>query len=537
MISLRVGNTLRARIAFMAGLVLLAGIGCVSVLIASLLHSEMQAALAKQQLATTQFIAKDVESKIGLRLAGLQRVAGNVPAALFGSPAELQAWLDERRAIHAFFPTGVLIIPGDGGAPLADSPHLSTRPPSFLDRDWFVAARATRQPVISKPLITRATNEIALVIAVPILDAQGAIEAVVAGITPIDTPGFLDLIKDARLGESGRYQLISHRHRLFALQSDAGVSTNALPAPGQDLVIDMAVGGARGIHVVRNGREDELVAYVEIPHAGLLLIARQSTREAFAPISNSLNKALLISAMLSIAIIALVLFTLSRLLQPIANLAQEIRDIGDGTRPMHPVGIHATHEVAAVAKSFNYLQDKILQQEQRLTELSHYDTLTGLPNRLLFMSRLESELLRMQRSKHGLALLFLDLDGFKAVNDSYGHQIGDMLLTQVARRLQTCVREVDMVARLGGDEFLILLTDTQLPPQAAERVAQSCVRVLGESVEIENKRMTVGVSIGVAYADSHAEVPVSAEQLIARADIAMYEVKAQGRNGWRIATA
>lgn len=166
--------------------------------------------------------------------------------------------------------------------------------------------------------------------------------------------------------------------------------------------------------------------------------------------------------------------------------------------------------------------------------MAHHDMLTGLPNRRLIDERLENELHRIQRNHLGLALLFLDLDGFKPVNDKHGHGIGDRVLGEIARRLQAAVRDVDTVARLGGDEFLILLTDTEKPQKAAERVAQKCIDALSETVGINDLQINVGVSIGIATCSTEQAATTTVKQLISQADSAMYRAKAAGRNRYEL---
>jgi diguanylate cyclase (GGDEF)-like protein len=243
---------------------------------------------------------------------------------------------------------------------------------------------------------------------------------------------------------------------------------------------------------------------------------------------------LLITILLSLPMLAALMEALRRLLQPFAQLAAQLHDMAEGLRPMQPVSSSTTDEVADVAESFNRLQSKLQEQEQRLIDMAHHDNLTGLPNRLTIMDRLENELLRFQRSAQGLALLFLDLDGFKPVNDHYGHQVGDLLLQQIAQRLSACVRDVDTVARLGGDEFLILLSVTEMPLEAAERVAQECINALRSPVCIGDLFIQVGISIGIATTDSRVAHPVTAMQLVSEADVAMYEAKAAGKNRYAI---
>ena len=169
------------------------------------------------------------------------------------------------------------------------------------------------------------------------------------------------------------------------------------------------------------------------------------------------------------------------------------------------------------------------ETQQKLEQLASFDSLTGVPNRRLLHDRLEQTLRRMQRRNDGLAVMFIDLDGFKNVNDTHGHAIGDLALQAVALRLQKCVRSSDSVGRLGGDEFAIVLDGARLPADAA-LVGERIVAAMAEPLIFEGHRLTLAASIGIAvYPDDGTD----AATLLRTADAAMYEVKQAGRNGFR----
>lgn len=170
-----------------------------------------------------------------------------------------------------------------------------------------------------------------------------------------------------------------------------------------------------------------------------------------------------------------------------------------------------------------------MQLEQRLDRMAHYDGLTELPNRTLFFDRLDQVLAQAKRHNHLFALLFVDLDGFKSINDTFGHEVGDILLREVAKRIGGCVRESDTVARMGGDEFTIILTSLTQPDGAAQ-VAQKIIEALYEPVFAGSLEGSVGASIGITlYPDNGAD----RETLLSRADAAMYRAKEQGKNTFR----
>jgi diguanylate cyclase (GGDEF)-like protein len=165
------------------------------------------------------------------------------------------------------------------------------------------------------------------------------------------------------------------------------------------------------------------------------------------------------------------------------------------------------------------------ESEEEMFYRANYDAVTAVPNRSLLLERLGQELKLARREDKRVGVLFIDLDDFKAVNDSLGHHAGDLLLRQVAERLQRCVRETDTVARLGGDEFVVLLTHVA-DSACSERIADALIRSLAQGVELAGRTIQVGASIGIAHFPEQGDTPVA---LIDRADAAMYQAKSAGR--------
>jgi diguanylate cyclase (GGDEF)-like protein/PAS domain S-box-containing protein len=170
--------------------------------------------------------------------------------------------------------------------------------------------------------------------------------------------------------------------------------------------------------------------------------------------------------------------------------------------------------------------------EERIQYLAYYDALTGLPNRTLLQDRLAKMLAGARRQKDKVALLFLDLDGFKIINDSLGHSVGDLLLQEVAERLKTWGREQDTVARLGGDEFLVMLTNIKDVPDAAVAAERLMDAITAEFV-VQGHLLKVSCSIGISIFPEHG---TDCETLIKNADAAMYNAKECGRNNFRFFT-
>lgn len=166
----------------------------------------------------------------------------------------------------------------------------------------------------------------------------------------------------------------------------------------------------------------------------------------------------------------------------------------------------------------------IFRYQLRPLQMAYHDNLTGLPNRLLFDDRLHNAIALSRRDKSGVAVIFIDLNRFKPVNDTYGHRVGDAMLRQVGSRIAKCVRESDTVARLGGDEFAILLPATSNASDA-EKVVRKIASEMEKPFEVSGNQLYVGVSAGIAFYPEHG---VDGSMLLNAADEAMYRAKGGG---------
>lgn len=182
--------------------------------------------------------------------------------------------------------------------------------------------------------------------------------------------------------------------------------------------------------------------------------------------------------------------------------------------------------VLAISAAMALMAGAAHDDQEHEWKLANFDSVTGLPNRLMLMDRLDQALTMARRTHAPLAVLYLDLDRFKEVNDTLGHHMGDLLLKMAATRMRTCVRESDTVARLGGDEFVVLLP-ALAGDGLADRVARDILAVLEKPFVLGFRQASVSASIGVALFPGDGE---EAATLLKRADQAMYEAKKQGRN-------
>ncbi len=233
----------------------------------------------------------------------------------------------------------------------------------------------------------------------------------------------------------------------------------------------------------------------------------------------------LVSSLLAVILAILFARAITRPLQTLARAATHVFD--DPAAERLPVA--RADEIGVLARCFDSMRVEIRTQvamlrakQQELTHLAGHDPLTGLPNRLLFMEHLDATIRHAAAVREGLAVMFVDLDRFKQINDQHGHSVGDRTLVAVAKRLSQVLRSGDMVARLGGDEFIVLMSDVRSPAVIGD-VASRIQIVMAEALEFDEGRMAVGASIGVSEFPADG---ASAEELLVKADAAMYAAKA-----------
>ncbi|MFL9960519.1 diguanylate cyclase [Paraburkholderia sediminicola] len=198
---------------------------------------------------------------------------------------------------------------------------------------------------------------------------------------------------------------------------------------------------------------------------------------------------------------------------------------------MHTLPLKRTDEIGVLARCFDRLRREIKAQmdalhakQRELVHLATHDTLTGLPNRMLFMQKLESAIEEAARRDEGLAVLFVDLDRFKQINDQFGHSVGDKVLAAVALRLEQVLCAGDVIARLGGDEFIVLIEGPRVA-EAAPGIASRIMDALNETLLMDGHSMMVGASIGISQFPDDSG---TAEELLLNADAAMYAAKSGG---------
>jgi diguanylate cyclase (GGDEF)-like protein len=490
------------------------------------LESDQSEVAATQQSTIASYLAQDISYRIAERRQYLERLAEQLPPAVAADPQTMRVWLRERRDLQALFLQG-LFYADRSGMIIADSPTLPDHRAMSLIGSPDYARVLEGSSVIGEPLQGPLWPKPVLPVMTPVLDASGHVVGVLGGITELDAPGFLEHLQQARLGPSGSFMLISPSQRMVIAANDPVLVFTPLPPPGSDTLLDQALTGFRGNGVGRSangGSEIKAIATVEGTRwfviASLPLAAALPTVDRMRHL---IARGGLIQAAAIFVIIALAYVWFFRPLRRAADLADRMTR---GEMPLSPLPVVRRDEVGHLTMAFNGLLARLKVHQSELQHQAHHDVLTGLPNRMMLAERMQQALIRATHEKTGIALLYLDLDGFKPVNDTSGHKAGDLVLQEIALRLRRVARHGDTLARLGGDEFVLLATGLSAPLQDGARVlAEKCIRVVSELVVLPQGEFRLGVSVGVALCDGRCD----ADSLLQAADRAMYAAKAQGR--------
>lgn len=297
---------------------------------------------------------------------------------------------------------------------------------------------------------------------------------------------------------------------MLYVEDDAGIREQLAPMlrrifPRIDLIL--AVNGQAGLDLFRSNHPDIVLTDILMPVMDGIQMAREIRRD---------DKSALIIVLTAVNETDAIL---------------EAIDIGINHYVIKPVSMEKL--VTAVERCIEEtdMRRKIRHQEESILHMAHFDALTDLPNRQLFSMLFQQALAHAQRHARLLAVLYLDLDGFKHINDTYGHAVGDQLLQAVAQRLKLCCqRNEDSIARYGGDEFIILLSDPDTT-QEAVRIARKLIDAFALPLVLGEHALVISASIGISlYPHDGATV----DELIRNADTAMYCAKQQGRNRFQL---
>jgi len=409
----------------------------------------------------------------------------------------------------------------------------------------FLAMQQTGDSVSSLITHNPDNGELALFVGKPLVLRDPAVDATGA---PPKLRGYLALtiglqelvshVSSGVIGKAG-YMLVTDRQGNALIRPESVVVEKIVLRDTLDAIARRPVGDKPVVTVF-----NEQSAYITgIPLLDGLHLLAILPKQEITEIRNRLALAVIIIMLVSILITASALYlVLQRLvIGPIQRLGVLSREIGRGNLAIQS-GLNSNDEIGTLATAFEAMAGSLRKSDEQIRYVAYHDTLTGLPNRAMFQEYLNHVIAHARRNRKQFALLFLDVDDFKRINDTLGHETGDCLLQEVTERLANCLRDTDYVARmggfdapdeflarLGGDEFIMLLPDIS-DQHAPGALAYRLIEALSQPFLITNHEFYVGASIGITLYPTDGE---QANELVKNADIAMYHAKELGKNNYQ----
>jgi diguanylate cyclase (GGDEF)-like protein len=504
----------------------------VATLSQSVAERQMAGMIGDQQYAlltsTAESIDKNLDSKkmvlelVAQQLAALPRLDAQAIQKVFESHPPLR---EEFYNVVAFDPQGVLI------ANLSDRTMVDTI--RVGNRPYFKDTLKDRDGVISAPFRSNLSGTPVVLITKPVFDLAGKLLFVLAGGIDLHRPRLFAQLQSLAPGQSGYLFLLSRDGVVLQYPDQKRLlqRVDAQPAMASMFqAMRSSDGWARG--VTEHGRP-AIWSFHRLRNADWILGAVFPELEAFAPLDSMRRAAFVSSAIVALAAGVVGCLAIFRLLRPLGALRRHVSRIAAGDADIAVFDVRRQDEFGELSRAFYALSCQRAKAEADLAAIASTDRLTGIPNRRMFDLTLPAALARASREQGIIGLAYLDVDHFKAINDTHGHGIGDEVLVEFAARLKRAVRISDTVARLAGDEFVIIfeqIHDHTLPYLLAEKIL-AAVRA---PFVLSGVTLQLTTSVGIALRPAGQSSPAA---LLAAADAALYQAKQAGRNGFVVSPA
>lgn len=500
-------------------------------LLIDFLHKEQTIIVAEQQNIIANDLAQDLNLRLLERRHLLEQLALTLSPKLLDRPRQLSHWLQEQQALHSLLEME-LHITDTSGHILAATPPMHGRTTIHIPAYQDMQHAQNGVFVIGEPLFSPMSQLPVLPMLAPIQDASNHTVAVLSGTTALKTINFQNHLQATLLGESGNFIVVSPLKRMIIASNDTRLILQPLPAVGTDMLLDKAVNGYRGNGVGLHGSSKYPIrAVAAIPSTGWFVAVRLPV--VASPAMTQAQALILRGSLIQASVIFFfIILTVLWFFRPLRHAAAQADKMTRGELPLVPLPVTRNNEIGHLTLAFNRLLSRLKIHQATLQHQAHHDLLTGLPNRTMLADRMQQAIAHAHHEQTGVALLFLDLDGFKSINDTFGHQCGDQVLQEIAQRLLRVARHRDTLARVGGDEFILLANDLEIPLECGARaLAEKCISAVAEPLRVQQTDCKLGVSIGIAVCAGLCDV----ELLLHAADTAMYDAKNQGRGCYVIA--
>lgn len=500
------------------------GVGGVSLLI---VEQSMRDVLATQEMATLTSAAAFIDTDLHSKRQALKSLVEERPGHRI-MPEDVQGLLEAHSTLRDdFYNVTAVDAQGQLIANLNDRRTIGQS--NFATRDYFRDTMAAHEGVISAPFRSRLSGKPVIVVTQPLEDERGNIIAILVGAVDLLRPSFHNQMQqlDARTGGylfivTADGTILHHPDKQFILQRLTGDT-----AP----LVEAALATPEGWRddVLDDG-EPTLLVHKRLRRVDWTVAAARPLRSAFAPLDHVRLRVLAAIVLITSFAALFGWLITTRLTSPLKRLRDHVIDIDSGAAPLSVLEVERHDEFGLLSRAFLAISKRRDQFEKDLQQIATTDALTGAHNRRMFDAFFPTALARSHRNGQRVGLAILDIDHFKAINDTHGHVVGDAVLVEFVRRLGQSVRASDTVARLAGDEFVVVFEQLDSLSEAGV-LGQRIVSAMAAPFMIGTLVLPVTASIGIAVADDAQSL---ANDVLHAADETLYRVKKQGRNGWMV---
>lgn len=501
------------------GLVSLSVALTLTILLLASYHSNKQSlfetTFALNHSAATK-MSHSIDSLFKSMRAGLAYTGVRISAGDLSDPQEIQKQLESMRLGSHYF-NSIAVVDETGLVRGVDPPSVGTTG-KYIVTDAAKEALALKKPYISKPY-TSATGRLIVFMSEPLYDKDGIYRGFIGGSLYLQEENILNMMFGMHnLNSDGSYfYVVSSNGYLLFHPDKSRIGTDG----SANQVVRKVLRGASGYDEVTNSQGITFLAgYSPVPDNGWGVIVQSPISVVYDELNRNIRTVLLYTVAPFVVLMITAIGLARRLVRPFVALADLAGRLGRGDRIVIPdAKRHWNREADMLTQTITLALNDLQKRTDQLTHAAMTDSLTGLMNRRTF----ESVMIQWTEERHSFALIMMDIDRFKFINDTYGHQAGDEVLKHLARILASSIRSNDICCRYGGEEFVILLPLASVSDglATAERVRTA----------IETRENPLGIPItvssGIAHYPSHAD---SAEMLFQRADHALYRAKESGKN-------
>ncbi|MEH6435903.1 sensor domain-containing diguanylate cyclase [Massilia sp. DD77] len=526
--------TLRGRLTFILIMLVLSACALVAGIALSVVEQEGRANIGAQQFSLLSAAAEHLAADIDNKQILLRMVAENMAGADKLDGARMQAMLERHDALRTEFDS-VIVLDRTGrmSAGVLKKGTLSFGGQRFDDRHYFKATLAQRKSIVSEPVISKVSGKPLILITAPVLGAGGEVLYILGGSIRLDDSSFFAKIRTLNPGESGYLFALTPDGMILHHPNTARLLRNVRSEAGAPVPSTLkALGGWEGwtLGSSKNGTR-AVLTYKRMRGTGWILGSVYPSAEAFRGIHIARETAWVDAAVVALLVGLAGWYLLRLVLNPLHLLRQAVEEVELGQRDIDAFDLKRSDEIGALSRAFHSLSLKRRAAEAQLARMALTDALTGLRNRRSLDEALGAAYERVKRTRGTLSVAFLDIDHFKRINDTWGHEAGDLVLQEFARRLLKAVRATDAVFRLAGDEFVIIFEFAD-PAHGLDVAAAKVVQAMQAPFEIGGQTLSATTSMGVAAAHWSEADP---KGIMLAADEALYEAKRAGRNRYHLA--